>query len=654
MSYLHLAIIWPLIGALVNGLFGKYLPRKLVSFIACFSILLSALASIYVLVTYLGSEVVRPSGQYIYNLLTWIDVGGFTASYGFIVDPLSLTMAVTVSVVSFLIHVYSIGYMARDEGFSRYFTYLNLFVAMMLLLVTADNLVLMFVGWEGVGLCSYLLIGFWYRRPAPPVAGMKAFIVNRVGDFAFLIGIFVTFAVFGTVEFSKLAGLLGVGEVSPYIISVIALFLFGGAVGKSAQFPLHVWLPDAMEGPTPVSALIHAATMVTAGVYMVARLNFLYSWSETALLVVAFIGAFTAIFSASMALVNNDIKRVMAYSTVSQLGYMFLSAGLGAYWVAIFHLMTHAFFKALLFLSAGVVLHALKDELDMRKMGGLAKFMPQTYVNFLIGAMAISGVPLLSGFFSKDEILFSSFTAVTPMLPGVGKFLWVIGIITAVMTAFYMFRQIFLVFLTKPRFHPSLHPHDPPRVMTVPLWALSFGSVFAGYIGLPALFTGALGVDNVLKPFLGKVLGAEAEGRVAQELAHAKELGTEAILMGVSVIASFLGIFLAYYFYRARYGITETLKRALSAPYQLLYNKYYVDEFYQGAFVRGGQNFADFIDAEVDRGVIDGLVNSLAFIIGALGQLLRSIQTGFIRNYAWYMSLGALLIIIILWKALAG
>ncbi len=653
MSYIHLAIVWPLVGASVNGLFGKWLPKKLASFIACFSVLLSFLASFLALVMYLmGIGALGPSGQYIYTLYSWINVSGFTSDFGFLVDPLSLLMANTVSFVSFLIHVYSIGYMEKDEGFTRYFTYLNLFVAMMMLLVTSENLVMMFVGWEGVGLCSYLLIGFWYRNKAPQRAGVKAFVVNRVGDFAFLLGIFLVYAIFDTVRFSELAKILGTQvSISPYLMTVIALLLFGGAVGKSAQFPLYVWLPDAMEGPTPVSALIHAATMVTAGVYLVARLNFLFTWSQFAMLIVAVIGAFTAIFSASMALVNNDIKRVLAYSTISQLGYMFLSAGLGAYPVAIFHLFSNAFMKALLFLSSGAVIHALNDELDMRRMGGLAKYMPKTYANYLIGAMAISGIPLLAGFFSKDAILYSAYTSTPLSFPSVGKILWIVGVLTAILTAYYMFRQIYLVFLTPPRFNPSLHPHDPPNVMLVPMWILSLGSVLVGYLGLPVLFTSILGVPNVLMPFLNRVLHSVTvtAHKVGEPISN-KELVGEAIVTLVSVISALLGLFLAHYFYKLRYGITEKLKRIFKEPYLTLLNKYYVDEFYNGLFVVNGKRFADFLDAEVDRGVVDGFANFIAFFIGALGQLLRSLQTGLIRNYAWYICVGAIILIVLLFR----
>jgi len=646
MQYIHLAILWPLIGLLVNGLFGRHLPRKLVGFVGCFSVFLSFMVSLYAFVMYLGSQTLGLFGEYEYYILPWIEVADLKINYGFLVDPLSLLMALTVSLVSFLVHVYSLGYMADDDGYSRFFAYLNLFVAMMLTLVLANNLVLMFIGWEGVGLSSYLLIGFWYRRKAAADAGMKAFVVNRLGDFAFLIGIFLTFWFLHNMRFTALrAELSGPTEYGPYLFTAIALFLFVGAIGKSAQFPLHVWLPDAMEGPTPVSALIHAATMVTAGVYMVCRLNFLFTWSSFALLVIAFLGGFTAIFAASIALVQNDIKRVLAYSTISQLGYMFLAAGLGAFWIAIFHLFTHAFFKSLLFLSAGSVIHGVRGEQDMRKMGGLARYMPQTYWNFLIGAMAISGIPLLAGFFSKDAILFAAFQAKPELIPSAGTILWIVGIATALLTAFYMFRQVYMVFLTPPRFEESeLRPHEVSWVMLVPLWLLSIGSVFGGYLALPALFR----LPNLLGPFLQRTLALGTE-KSAEELHRASDLLREGLLMGVSVVLVLAGVGLAYYLYRVRWGVTKRLKRMFATPYRLLVNKYYVDELYDAAVVTPGRTFAAAVDEVVDRGVVDGLVNLVAFVVGAFGQLLRPLQTGFVRNYAWYVGSGAVALVIILW-----
>ncbi len=650
MDYIYLAIVFPLLGLLVNGFFGRRMTRRAVGTIASLAILGSFAVSLVAFFDYLDAGEAARS----IILLPWISLPPLEISYGFLVDGLSLVMALAVSLVSFLIHVYSTGYMADDDGYPRYFAYLNLFVAMMLTLVLADNLVLMFVGWEGVGLCSYLLIGFWYKRAAPSVAGLKAFVVNRIGDFAFLIGVFLVFWLYGTFRFTELRQSVETVALAGHLpITLIALFLFGGAIGKSAQFPLYVWLPDAMEGPTPVSALIHAATMVTAGVYMVSRMSFLYSMTEVAMLVVACVGAFTAIFAASIALVQNDIKRVLAYSTVSQLGYMFLAAGLGAYWIAIFHLFTHAFFKALLFLASGSVIHGVRGEMDMRKMGGLAKYMPHTYWHFLIGAMSISGIPLLAGFFSKDQILFAAFTSRPGIWPHAGMVLWVVGVVTALFTAFYMFRQIYLVFLTKPRFDTDeIHPHEAPASMIVPNWFLAVGSVFAGYIGLPALFAGILSLPNVFQPFVsGALAGA---GHVAEAAHGAQELIKEVLTTSISVVVALVGLGLAFYLYQVRYGVTEKLKKAFAAPYRVLLNKYYVDEFYNATFVQPGRVMCEQLSRAVDLGIIDGIVNAVAFVIGALGQILRPIQTGFVRNYAWYIGGGAVLLVILLWLGLGA
>jgi NADH-quinone oxidoreductase subunit L len=647
MNLIYLAIVFPLLGVLINGFFGRRMPRKAVGTIASLAIFGSFLVSLTAFIQYMGASA-GAYGAVEVKVLPWLKLGALEINYGFLVDSVSLVMALAVSLVSFLIHVYSTGYMADDDGYPRYFTYLNLFVAMMMTLVLADNLVLLFIGWEGVGLCSYLLIGFWYKNRAPYEAGFKAFVVNRIGDFGFLIATFLTFWAFHSVNFVRLRdeipGTLAGGAVPPMLVTIIALFFFMGAVGKSAQFPLYVWLPDAMEGPTPVSALIHAATMVTAGVYLVTRLNFLFVNTATAMLVVAFIGAFTAIFAASIGLVQNDIKRVLAYSTVSQLGYMFLAAGLGAYWIAIFHLFTHAFFKALLFLASGSVIHGMHGEQDMRKMGGLAKYLPHTYWHFLIGAMAISGIPLLAGFFSKDQILFAAFTARPELMPQAGMILWVVGVITALFTSFYMFRQIYLVFLTAPRFDEhKLHPHEAPPSMLIPNWILAGGAVLAGYLGLPALMR----LPNLMQPFLNRaILGTEHLAHAAE---HAHELGLEAIGTSVSVVVAFAGLGLAFYLYRSHFGLTEQLKKTFAAPYRVLLNKYYVDELYEAAVIAPGRALSRQFSQVVDLGLIDGTVNLVAFVIGALGQLARPMQTGFIRNYAWYMGVGAILVIILLW-----
>jgi NADH-quinone oxidoreductase subunit L len=467
--------------ALILAVFGKWLPKKYVSLQACLSVLASFVIAAVSLAGLL--RVPEESLPLVKTLFRWIASGVFDANLSLQLDPLSVIMALVVTGVGFLIHVYSVGYMARDKGYTRYFTYLNLFTFAMLILVMASNVVLMFVGWEGVGLCSYLLIGFWFEKNSAATAGKKAFIVNRIGDAAFILGIFFVLVNIGSGEFRAINEAIGGGLVTPGLATLIALLLFAGATGKSAQIPLYVWLPDAMEGPTPVSALIHAATMVTAGVYMVSRFNLLFSLSGAAAQVVAVVGAVTAIYAATMALTQNDIKRVLAYSTISQIGYMFIGCGVGAYAAGMFHLYTHAFFKSLLFLCAGSVMHALSGELDMRKMGGLKKHLPLTYPTFLVGAIAIAGVPFLSGFFSKDAILTHAFAQRQ-------YFVWALGIMGAVLTAFYMFRLIFLTFFGDERLEPQArqHLHESPKIMTIPLVLLAFFSVVAGYIGLPVVF----------------------------------------------------------------------------------------------------------------------------------------------------------------------
>ncbi|MFQ6038957.1 MAG: NADH-quinone oxidoreductase subunit L, partial [Candidatus Aminicenantales bacterium] len=471
----------PALSTLILAVFGRKLPKRYVSFQACFAVFASFAVSVVSLIGLLraGTE----TSPIIKNLFSWIQAGSFRADLSLQFDPLSAVMALVVTGVGFLIHVYSVGYMAKDWGYTRYFTYLNLFTFAMLILVMSSNIVLMFVGWEGVGLCSYLLIGFWFEKPSAASAGKKAFLVNRIGDAAFLLGIFFIFIHIGSGEFRAINEAIGGGAVSASLATLIAILLFVGATGKSAQIPLYVWLPDAMEGPTPVSALIHAATMVTAGVYMVTRMNALYALSGTAAQIVAIVGALTAVYAATMALTQNDIKRVLAYSTISQIGYMFIGCGVGAYAAGMFHLYTHAFFKSLLFLAAGSVMHALSGELDMRKMGGLKKYLPLTYPTFLVGAIAIAGIPFLSGFFSKDAILTHAFAS--------GQyFVWALGVFGAVLTAFYMFRLIFLTFHGEERIEPEAkkHLHESPRVMTIPLVLLAFFSAVAGYVGLPVVF----------------------------------------------------------------------------------------------------------------------------------------------------------------------
>ncbi|MCC7497668.1 MAG: NADH-quinone oxidoreductase subunit L [Bryobacterales bacterium] len=591
----------------------------------------------------------------------------FGADLGFLLDPLSAVMILVVTLVGFLIHIYSIGYMAHDGGYYRFFGYLNLFVFFMLMLVLANNYALLFVGWEGVGLCSYLLIGFYFHKKSAADAGKKAFIVNRIGDSAFLIGMFLMFSVVGTVRFVDVNRALGSGafhaEVGHFgVLSAMALLMFVGATGKSAQIPLYVWLPDAMEGPTPVSALIHAATMVTAGVYMVARSNALYRLTPETLAIVAVVGAVTAIFSASIALVQNDIKRVLAYSTVSQLGYMFVALGVGAYWAAIFHLYTHAFFKALLFLGAGSVIHAMGGEQDIRKMGGLKSKIPVTFGTMFIASLAIAGIPGLAGFFSKDEILWQSFSS-----PLGSKFVYTIGVVTAFMTAFYMWRLMYLTFYGASRVDSAVekHVHESPRVMTVPLMALAAGSALAGWIGVPKLWTALPDAFRTLEIWLEPVF----ESKLAHQVAHpAHDASLEWALMLLSVAIAIGGILLAYYLYLKRPRIPGILQEWAPGLHRVLLNKWYVDEIYDFLFVNGlgkgfgsllsgvdrvvvdgGVNgagwltrFAGTVSSWWDRWVIDGAVRLGSFLVKVSSYPVRVVQTGYVQAYALVFVLGLL------------
>src|SRR5271157_4632337 len=593
-------------------------------------------------------------------------MGTFQADWGFLLDPLSSVMILVVTGVGFLIHVYSTGYMAHDNGYYRFFGYLNLFVFFMLMLVLANNYALLFVGWEGVGLCSYLLIGFYYHKKSAADAGKKAFIVNRVGDSGFILGMLLMMSVLGSLRFTDVATMLHSGEFPAEtagfgVLSAMALLLFIGATGKSAQIPLYVWLPDAMEGPTPVSALIHAATMVTAGVYMVARSAPLFQLTPATSTIVAVIGAATAIFAASIALVQNDIKRVLAYSTVSQLGYMFLALGVGAYWVAIFHLFTHAFFKALLFLCSGSVIHSLSGEQDMRYMGGLKSKIPITYRTMWVGSLAISGIPFLAGFFSKDEILWQAYSS-----PLGSKALWVVGIATAAMTAFYMWRLMYLTFYGRSRVKPEVeaHIHESPPSMTVPLTVLAAGSALAGWLGTPKLWNLPeifRGFENWLAPMFGA-------GEAAKEAAHSS--GAEWGLMGLSVLIAIAGIALARFLYNTRPGIPDRIQASVGPLYKLLYNKWYIDELYDFLFVNGlgkgggrlcGAFDRDVVDGGVnaagwltrfsasvsgwwDTWIVDGAVRLGSFFVKMLSYPVCILQTGRVQTYALFVVLGVLAI----------
>ena len=603
----------PLAGVLINGLFGRRLGKGAVSVVGPGAVGAAFAVSLALFLDLVG----RPTEarQLTQTLYSWLAAGDFEASVGFLVDPLSATLMLVVTGVGFLIHVYSVGYMHDEDrrGFARYFTYLNLFTFAMLLLVMADNFLLLFVGWEGVGLCSYLLIGFWFKDRDNATAGKKAFIVNRIGDFGFLLGIFLIFGTFGSVTFA---------DVLPAAATVLApggdlafwicLFLFVGAVGKSAQIPLYVWLPDAMAGPTPVSALIHAATMVTAGVYMVARSHALYDMAPEVLAIVAGIGAATALYAATIGLVQTDIKKVLAYSTISQLGYMFLAVGVAAYTAGIFHLVTHAFFKALLFLGAGSVIHALHGEQDLRRMGGLKSIMPVTYWTMLGATLAIAGIPPLAGFFSKDEILWRVWDAGHPVL-------WAIGFATAGLTALYMFRLFFLAFHGEFRGTPEQrqHAHESPPSMIVPLVVLGVLSVVGGWIGIPPAIGNLVGhLPNAFEGWLAPVFegghGAAVHGAEVHAVPPA-----EYALMAASVAVAALGILAARHLWLARPDLPQRIAARFQAPYTLLANKYWIDELYDAAVVRPYNALSRFAWRVVDDGLIDGL------LVGGTGALVQ-------------------------------
>ncbi len=660
--------------------------KKLISLLCPGMVLLSFIFSLGAVIQLHGVE-----GQtYEVIKFTWLagldsatttgPLARFSADWGFLLDPISSVMILVVTGVGFLIHVYSIGYMAHDGGYYRFFGYLNLFIFFMLMLVLANNYVLLFVGWEGVGLCSYLLIGFYFLKQSASNAANKAFLVNRIGDAAFVLGMLMLFSTLGTLKFTEVAPALEAGgftaETAGFgVLSWITLLFFIGATGKSAQLPLYVWLPDAMEGPTPVSALIHAATMVTAGVYMVARSSAIYVLAPQTMLVVAVIGALTAIFAATIGLVQNDIKRVLAYSTVSQLGYMFLACGVGAFWVGIFHLYTHAFFKALLFLGSGSVIHAVSGEQDMRKMGALKDKIPVTYRTMLIGAIAIAGIPGLAGFFSKDEILWQTWIS----HDGAYRLLWVLGLITAGMTAFYMFRLMYMTFggVSRLDSHTAAHVHESPKSMTVPLMVLAAGSVLAGWIGTPVAFGPIHEALPSLEHWLSPAIapepaaheGAAHETGAAGEKAH-HDTTMEWVLMFCSVALAVGGILLARkVFDRKTEG--DPMERGLGPLHPLLYNKYYVDEIYGALFVDGFAKGGGAFLSRFDAGVIDGAVNGAGwltrftstvsiwwvtwFVDGAVrltGFLvrfasypMRMLQTGMLQNYAFFVVAGVLVIL---------
>ena len=631
LNLIVILLISPFVGFLINGLFGKWLKgnEKLSGWIGALAVLVSLICSIIAFISVsVDKETLEGEAGVLY---TWISGEAFTFNIGFQVDALTTIMLLVITGVGFLIHVYSIGYMHGDEGYTRYFAYLNLFVFAMLILVLGNNYLLMFVGWEGVGLCSYLLIGFWYEKQSATDAGKKAFIVNRIGDFGFLLGMFTLFAVFGTLDFGGIfetakelqpaADGMGFVETDNFkqifgasTLIVATLLLFVGAVGKSAQIPLYVWLPDAMEGPTPVSALIHAATMVTAGVYMIARSAVLYDIAHTGM-IVAWIGVLTAFFAATIALKQNDIKRILAYSTVSQLGYMFVGVGVGAYASGIFHLVTHAFFKGLMFLTAGSVMHAMSNELDMRKMGGLRSKMPITHVTFLVGALAIAGFPFLSGFWSKDEILHSAW--------GSSPYIYIIGLITAFLTAFYMFRLIFVTFYGESRVdsETASHLHESPSVMWLPLVILAVPSAL---IGLPL---GIYGHNSWFHKFTKDVF----------PVAHGELEGSVILFMAISSIVGLGGILFAWTRYKNRVPADESS----NSLEKLVENKYYIDEVYNTFIVQPIKNGSHFLLWKLfDTGIIDGIVNGVAALVRWFGGTLRRLQTGIVQAYIVSMVIG--------------
>jgi NADH-quinone oxidoreductase subunit L len=666
-EYLWLIPLLPFAGFLINGTLGRKLPRTLVTAVALICTAIPA-----IIVAWLWATMKAAGAPDVIEVISrpWIAITGLHIDFAFTIDHLTLIMLGVVTGVGFLIHLYSAGYMAHEDGYWRFFAYLNLFMFFMSILVLSSSFLLLFVGWEGVGLASYLLIGFYFRKDSAANAGKKAFIVNRIGDFGFLLAMFLIVQHFGSLDFTHVFSAISANpDWHGGVLTAIALLLVLGAAGKSAQIPLYVWLPDAMEGPTPVSALIHAATMVTAGIYMVARCHTLFDRSPYALGVVAIIGAATAIFAACIGMVQHDIKRVLAYSTVSQLGYMFLACGVGAYTAGIFHLLTHAFFKALLFLAAGSVIHALSGEQDMRKMGGLRKRIPITFWTMTAGVFAIAGIPPFAGFFSKDEILYQTFVSPNPL----GKLLWAIGLITAGMTSFYMFRLWFKTFFGPAHFekHPNLHEHgaavhshagthavmeaehdegqaahphsvhESPWTMLFPLVVLAILSVIGGWVGIPA----ALGGHNEIEHFLDPVFATGTTEAVTATASHGMELG----LAAVSVLTALLGLFVAYAFYYKKPGTAAALAQRAPALYGLVENKFYIDELYATIIVSPLLMFSRiFLGGIVNGGIVNGSGAAAGATTRGLGSLVRRVQSGNIRSYAGWLALGAAAVLLVM------
>ena len=613
--------LFPLLGFLINGFFGKKISKNLSGIIASAAVFASFAISVLI---FIDLEEHKEVTSHIVPLFSWINSDTLKIPFEFLVDPLSSWFLLIITGIGFLIHIYSMGYMHDDEGFSRFFTYLNLFIFFMLLLVLGNNYLIMFVGWEGVGLCSYLLIGFWFKNTAYNNAAKKAFIMNRVGDLGFLMGIILIFVTFGSISYDQVFSIASSGNHAT--VTIIALLLFIGAMGKSAQLPLYTWLPDAMAGPTPVSALIHAATMVTAGIYMIVRSNVFYSMSDEASHIVAIVGVATALFAATIVLFQNDIKKVLAYSTVSQLGLMFLGLGVGAYSSSVFHVTTHAFFKALLFLGAGSVIHAMGGEQDMRKMGGLWKHLPITGKVMAIGTLAISGFPLFSGFFSKDEILAHTYEH--------SKALWFFGMITSILTAFYMFRLLFLTFFGNFRgtHEQEHHLHESPKSMTFPLIVLAILSIAGGVLGLPEFW----GMTNWMHHHLDSII----VHKNPSVLNHEKEW----ILMGLATAAALATIFFAYMVYMKNRILPEANDSKLTGIKKLIYNKYYIDEIYE-ALIRKPLDALSEVFKYIDTKVIDSVVDGVGTTVTGMSSLVRKVQTGHIGFYIFGMVLGIIAIL---------
>ena len=622
MSLLVLIPLLPLIGFLVNGIGFRKIPKRLAGLIGTATVLASFACVLALFLSFDG----QPRVEKIYD---WITVGNLNLSFSFQLDQLSLLFMLIITGVGSLIHLYSVGYMTHDEGFGKFFSFLNLFIFFMLLLVMGSNYVIMFIGWEGVGLCSYLLIGFWNKNANYGDAARKAFIMNRIGDLGYLLAIFLILTTFGSVEFADVFRQAAGLQAGNSTIMWITLLLFVGAMGKSAQIPLYTWLPDAMAGPTPVSALIHAATMVTAGIYLIVRSNLLYTLAPVTLDVIGWVGLATALLAASIGLFQNDIKKVLAYSTVSQLGYMFLGLGVAAYTPAFFHVMTHAFFKALLFLGAGSVIHAMSDEQDIRNMGGLRKALPVTFLTFLIGTIAISGIPPFAGFFSKDEILLHVFEH--------NKLMWVLGVFTSLLTSFYMFRLLFLTFFGRFRgtSEQQHHLHESPPTMTIPLLVLAVLCVVGGFFNVPEVLGGSARLAEFMAPLFVAAQQARPEAFRMAELSHS----TEYALMGVSVAAAVIALVVAYVVYITRKTVPVAEGRE-SGLQRVIYRKYYVDEAYDFLFVRPVQALSTFFYQVVDFLLIDLLVEGVGKFVKGLSKEFRLAQTGVTGFYIFAMVIG--------------